>query len=437
MSNMTASATDSTPGISPAPVARVARARFLVVHDELELRLKLADIVRACWAQSKVDTCTRAAARATSAEHNEPYQSILAVIDFATPANAGSDPIEVLRHLREQASGVPLVVIASGGDERWAVRVIREGASDYWPLHALNATDLGVALREAARVQSVRRERRPNSGSESIFEVPGYRIVKRIAQSTRAIVYLAHSDELPQPMALKIQPISSGEAVSSGERDRFLRECQLLSKLNNRAVADVYDYGVTDRCFYLAMEYFPCGSLRERLRNPLTLEESLNYTLQIAVALKVLHKTGIFHRDLKPSNLMLTEDNRLVLIDFGLARSSLLRIDVTSPNERVGTPYYMSPEQIEGHEPDERCDIYSLGVILFEMLASAVPYAGHTVREILDQHRTAAIPQLPERAARYQPLINRMLAKAPAERFASADQLFDAMKELTQTPSVA
>ena len=434
---MTATATDASTNNSATPVARTARARFLVVHDELELRLKLADIVRACWAQSTVDTCTRAAVRATSAERNEPYQSILAVIDFAAPPNEGSGPIEVLQHLREQASGVPFVVIASGGDERWAVRAIREGACDYWPLHALNATDLGAALREAVRAQSARRERRANTGNESVFEVPGYRIVKRIAQSTRAIVYLAHSEVLPQPMALKIQPISSGEALSSGERDRFLRECQLLSQLNNRAVADVYDYGVTDRCFYLAMEYFPCGSLRERLRNPLTQEESFNYTLQIAVALKVLHKTGVFHRDLKPSNLMLTEDNRLVLIDFGLARSSLLRIDVTSPNERVGTPYYMSPEQIEGHEPDERCDIYSLGVVLFEMLAGAVPYAGHTVREILDQHRTAAIPLLPARAARYQPLVNRMLAKTPAERFASADQLIDAMKELTQTLPVA
>jgi len=431
---MTAAATEASSSASATPATpapRGARARFLVVHDELELRLKLADIVRECWPQATVDTCTQAAARGTSAERNEPYQAMLAVIDFAAPATETSGPMDAVQKLREQAGVVPFVVIASGGDERWAVRTMREGVADYWPLHALNAADLGVALREAVRAQTARRERRPSGGSESVFEVPGYRLVKRIAQSTRAIVYLAHSEQLPQPVALKIQPIRAAEAVSSGDRERFLRECQLLSKLNNRAVADVYDYGVTDRCFYLAMEYFPCGSLRERLRNPLTQEESFNYTLQLAVALKVLHKSGVFHRDLKPSNLMLTEDNRLVLIDFGLARSSVLRIDVTSPNERVGTPYYMSPEQIEGHEPDERCDLYSLGVVLFEMLAGAVPYAGHTVREILDQHRTAAIPQLPERAARYQPLVTRLLAKSPADRFASADQLIEAMKELT------
>jgi serine/threonine-protein kinase PpkA len=432
---MTAAATESSlsaPAAAPTPAARAARARFLVVHDELELRLKLADIVRESWPQATVDTCTQAAARGTSAERNEPYQAMLGVVDFSAPAAEGAGPIETVQKLREQAGGVPFVVIASGGDERWAVRVMREGVADYWPLHALNAASLGDALREAVRAQAARRERRSAAGTESVFEVPGYRLVKRIAQSTRAIVYLAHSEELPQPVALKIQPIRAAEAVSSGDRERFLRECQLLSKLNNRAVADVYDYGVTDRCFYLAMEYFPCGSLRERLRNPLTQEESFNYTLQLAVALKVLHKSGVFHRDLKPSNLMLTEDNRLVLIDFGLARSSVLRIDVTSPNERVGTPYYMSPEQIEGHEPDERCDLYSLGVVLFEMLAGAVPYAGHTVREILDQHRNAAIPQLPERAVRYQPLIDRLLAKSPADRFASADQLIDAMKELNQ-----
>lgn len=435
---MTATATENAASAPPpAPAARAARARFLVVHDELELRLKLADMVRACWAQATVDTCTRAAVRGNSAERNEPYQAVLAVIDFAALPHDDAGPLGVLQTLRDQADGVPVVVIASGGDERWAVKAMREGIADYWPLHALNAADLGVALHETVRARALRRERRSAAASDSIFEVPGYRIVKRIAQSTRAIVYLAHSEELPQPVALKIQPIGSGEPVSSNERDRFLRECQLLSKLNNRAVADVYDYGVTDRCFYLAMEYFPCGSLRERLRNPLSEAEALNYTLQIAVALKVLHKTGVFHRDLKPSNLMLTEDNRLVLIDFGLARSSVLRIDVTSPNERVGTPYYMSPEQIEGHEPDERCDLYSLGVILFEMLAGAVPYAGTTVREILDQHRTASIPQLPERVARIQPLVDRLLAKSPAERFASADQLLESLKEIAQSTPVS
>ena len=432
---MTASVTESPAGataLPSAPAARTARARFLVVHDELELRLKLADMVRAGWAQSTVDTCTCAAARGTSVERSEPYQALLAVVDFSVSAGEDSGPMETLQKLHDQADGVPLVVIASGGDERWAVKSMRAGAADYWPLHALNANDLGAALRATVQARAARRDRRSGDRGESIFEVPGYRIVKRIAQSTRAIVYLAHSDELPQPVALKIQPIGSGEPLPSSERDRFLRECQLLSKLNNRAVADVYDYGVTDRCFYLAMEYFPCGSLRERLRNPLSEAEALNYTLQIAVALKVLHKTGVFHRDLKPSNLMLTEDNRLALIDFGLARSSLLRIDVTSPNERVGTPYYMSPEQIEGQEPDERCDLYSLGVILFEMLAGSVPYAGHTVREILDQHRSASIPQLPERVARMQPLVDRLLAKSPAERFASADQLIESLKELTQ-----
>jgi serine/threonine-protein kinase PpkA len=434
---MTAAAKDAaTP--APAPAQRSARARFLVVHDELELRLKLADLVRECWAQATVDTCTRAAVRGTSAERNEPYQAMLAVVDFAVPTVPdAAGPMEAIQKLRQQASGVPLVVIASGGDERWAVRAMREGIADYWPVHALNATDLGAALREAVRAQTARRDRKAANTTDSILEVPGYRLVKRIAQSTRAIVYLAHSDQMPQPVALKIQGIRTGESVSTGDRDRFIRECQLLSKLNNRAVADVYDFGVTERCFYLAMEYFPCGSLRERLRNPLTQEETFNYMLQLAVALKVLHKSGVFHRDLKPSNLMLTEDNRIVLIDFGLARSSVLRIDVTSPNERVGTPYYMSPEQIEGHEPDERCDLYSLGVILFEMLAGAVPYAGHTVREILDQHRSAEVPKLPERAARYQPLIDKLLAKSPDDRFASADQLIDAMKVLTQEAPAA
>jgi serine/threonine-protein kinase PpkA len=222
--------------------------------------------------------------------------------------------------------------------------------------------------------------------------------------------------------------------VSQEHRQRFLRECDLLSKLNHRAIADVIDFGVTDEFCFLVLEYFPCGSLRDRLRNPVSEAEAVNYAVQIGEALHVVHLASIVHRDLKPSNFMLTEDNRLVLIDFGLARSSLASLAITRSNMSVGSPYYVSPEQVDGQEPDVRCDLYSYGAVIYEMLTGSVPFRGKTIMEIIEQHRTAPIPKLPSTLKKYQSLIDRLLAKNPAERYASAQEVIVNLRALAPAP---
>jgi serine/threonine protein kinase len=140
-----------------------------------------------------------------------------------------------------------------------------------------------------------------------------------------------------------------------------------------------------------------------------------------------VHAARIVHRDLKPSNLMLTDDNRLVLIDFGSARTQLTPGDESRPEDCTGTPYYVCPEQTADSEPDARGDLYSLGIVLFEMLAGRVPYIGKNLAEILAAHRSNAIPRLPERLQAYQPIVNRLLAKNPQDRYADAGQFLDAL----------
>jgi serine/threonine protein kinase len=252
-------------------------------------------------------------------------------------------------------------------------------------------------------------------------QIAGYRLVKTIAESNVAAVYLARNDDLPQPVALKVQALKGRYVVSEADRQRFVRECQILSALNHRSIADVLDFGITDECLYLALEYFPCGSLRDRLKNPVSEADAVNYARQIGEALAVLHAAHVVHRDLKPSNLMLTDDNRVILIDFGSACMQLEASDLSRSDLCTGTPYYVCPEQINNREPDGRGDLYSLGVVLYEMLAGSLPFVGQTLADIFAGHRSAPVPRLPQRVARYQGVVDRLLAKEAADRYASAN----------------
>jgi serine/threonine protein kinase len=176
---------------------------------------------------------------------------------------------------------------------------------------------------------------------------------------------------------------------------------------------------------YLALEYFPCGSLRDRLKNPVSEADAINYARQIGEALQVLHAARVVHRDLKPSNLMLTDDNRVILIDFGSARMKLEENELSRSDLCTGTPYYVCPEQILNRDPDGRGDLYSLGVVLFEMLTGTLPYVGNNLTEIFAGHRSAPVPRLPQSVLRYQPIIDRLLAKEPGDRYPSAALFLD------------
>jgi DNA-binding NarL/FixJ family response regulator len=397
----------------------------LIVHDDLDLRLKVADLLRKAGTQRRFDSATLAAFHAMTVEEMRRYAALFFVLEFAD-TTAGSDSLLSLSRLRSQIPRFPIFVIARSGDERCAVRSLKAGATDYWPIHSISLPEIALALREVDAAASRPAPSSPPAGSRSsesyvkpIAPVTGYRLVKTLYESDARAVYLAEHRESPELVALKMQRLAG---VSSDDCKRFLRECKLLSQLNNRAIANVIDFGTTDEVCYLALEYFPCGSLRDRLRNPLSEAEAVNYGTQICEALRVMHAASIVHRDLKPSNLMLTQDNRLVMIDFGLARSSVVEFEITRPDTSLGSPYYVAPEQIEGQQPDARSDLYSLGVVLYEMLTGTVPFRGKSVADIVQAHLSAPVPRLPASRRQYQSLIDRLLAKAPANRFASAQE---------------
>jgi tRNA A-37 threonylcarbamoyl transferase component Bud32/CheY-like chemotaxis protein len=407
--------------VSAPPAAAVTPLplRMLLVGDDLAIRLRLADLLAPHCPGASIDTTSLRAAIDLGARVRD-YAAAIVVIDFAPP-KAPPDPVGIVRELRALNRSLAVIVLGSGGDERAAVRALRAGAHDYWPLHRLDPPELVAVLREQARGQAGATTR-----AAALPTLPGYRIVKELVRSARAKLYLADSEELGERVAVKVHRHTDGDA-STEDRERFMRECRLLSQLNHPSIADVYDFGVTDECHWLAMEYFPCGSLKARLQHPLTEAEAVSYAEQIGEALGAVHAAGIVHRDLKPSNVMVRADDRLALIDFGLARPALAPSSVTSPNIRVGSPYYMAPEQIEGLPPDARCDLYALGVLLHELLTGQLPYAGQSVAEVLEAHRRARPPRLPESLGRYQSLLDRLLAKRPPERVPSAQAFLDAL----------
>jgi serine/threonine protein kinase len=212
--------------------------------------------------------------------------------------------------------------------------------------------------------------------------------------------------------------------------DRFLREYELVAHLDHPNIARIYDIGVADDHLFLAMEYFPGGDLRSRMREPLPWRTALAYLRQLAEALGALHEIGVLHRDVKPGNVLLREDGSVAFIDFGLARQLRLESDITGEGAIFGTPHYMSPEQGHGQALDERSDLYSLGVVLYEMLTGEKPFVADSPMGVIYHHANAPIPRLPAPLAHLQQLLDSLLAKRPDDRPATAAEIVARIVEL-------
>jgi serine/threonine-protein kinase PpkA len=250
--------------------------------------------------------------------------------------------------------------------------------------------------------------------------IEGYRFLQTVARSPKSEIHVAQSIELGHNVAVKVLRTGPLSTADAGEEERFERERQLLMRIKHPSIVDVYDWGHGEDFRYIVTEYFPSGSLELRIRNLMTVKDSIDIFVQIAGALVAVHAAGLCHRDLKPANVMMRQDGRVVLIDFGLAKRVDNATQLTSAGEVRGSPYYISPEQADGSPVDQRCDIYSLGVMFYEMLTGQRPYRGTNVIAIIQAHRDDPIPQLPPDLARFQRLVDSMLAKNPADRFPSA-----------------
>ncbi len=270
------------------------------------------------------------------------------------------------------------------------------------------------------------------------LQIPGYRIIRKINQGGMSTVYLAIQMSVGRIVALKVMnPSLTNDPAFS---ERFQREATIVGQLSHPNIVAIYDIGRADDLNYIAMDCLPGGSVHDKMINGLTGEEALKVTKEIANALDHAHEKGYIHRDIKPENILFRADNSAVLSDFGVAKGIVGVSRMTHVGTVVGTPHYMSPEQARGQPVDSRSDLYSLGVVFFEMLTGALPYQGEDAVTIALKHISAPIPKLPIQYQTYQKLLEKFLAKDPNSRFQSGNEVSVAIDQLdasARTPYIS
>lgn len=260
------------------------------------------------------------------------------------------------------------------------------------------------------------------------LQIPGYRIIRKIAQGGMSTVYLAIQMSVGRIVALKVMSpnLTSDPAFS----ERFQREATIVGQLSHPNIVAIYDIGKQGDYNYIAMDYLPGGSVHNKMIAGLNAEEALRITKDIANALDHAHERGYVHRDIKPENILFREDGSAVLTDFGVAKTSVGVSRMTHVGTVVGTPHYMSPEQTRGQAVDARSDLYSLGVLFYEMLTGTLPYQGEDAVAIALKHISAPIPRLPPQFQAFQQILDLLLAKDPAQRFQSGKEITEAIEQI-------
>ncbi len=274
----------------------------------------------------------------------------------------------------------------------------------------------------------------PNPAKQQVFG--RYIIEEGIGGGGMADIFRAHDPRLDRPVAVKrLRPTLSGEEEV---RARFQREAQALAGLRHPHIVQVYDFGIEDNHYYMVMEFIDGYDLKEHLNNlqaagqTLSREESLRIATCVADALDYAHQRGMIHRDVKPSNILLTNDEGVFLTDFGVVRL-LDQAGLTQAGAFLGTLAYMAPELIEGQQTDQRSDVYSLGVVLYEMVTGHLPFKGRTPIEIV-KHQLEGPPPAPSSINPVLPhavdaVVLKALAFDPNDRYSSAGELADALRK--------
>ncbi len=440
--------------------------RILIVDENADFRAVLSEYLREGLA----------AAVLAAQKAGEPRPAALAVKEWHPPAQgvpqegkAGfkwnfdvllmdshiepADPVEWLTAARDGVKNFPPVVMLTSGHDADAMIVSATKLGVVDCLSRLELTPkrlyqaLSNAVTERRRKEVIEKSLRTDSyqilenapakpepahtevsGPPTVPPVPdaplirGYRIDAMIGEGGTAKVYLARRDSDDLQVVLKVlhpELSRDGRVV-----ERFMQEFSLIQKIRSAYVTRIFDLNYDDGRAYLAMEYFGAGDLRDRLRQDLSPVQALKIFAQIARALGAIHEAGVIHRDLKPHNIMFRDQNHLAIVDFGGAKSIDDKGGLTKIGHVVGTPNFMSPEQVMGLPLDMRSDLYALGVILHQLLTGRTLYQAANTSELMELHVSGPIPRLPAELAGFQKLLNKLVAKAPEHRFQSARELY-------------
>ncbi len=248
-----------------------------------------------------------------------------------------------------------------------------------------------------------------------MIDIPGYRIVSQLGSGGMSTVYLAIQQSVDREVALKV--MTPALAADPRYSERFLREARIAARLHHRHVVGIHDVGRSGDHHFIAMEYLSGGTVTTGDGRLPSVPAVLRVLREIAVALHYAHGKGVVHRDVKPDNILLREDGAAALTDFGIARATDAMSSMTRTGSVIGTPHYMSPEQARGQPLDGRADLYSLGIVLHELLVGEVPFQADDPLAVGIKHLTAPLPQLPDLLSPLQPILDGLMAKDREERF--------------------
>jgi CheY-like chemotaxis protein/tRNA A-37 threonylcarbamoyl transferase component Bud32 len=400
-----------------------AGVRVLIIDDDRDLRDLLGRYIHQRWADATVD-------------EYDPLERDLPGDDFPLGSYdviildymlGRGDGLEWLQRLKQRVDCPKVLFLTGAGNEIIAVRAMKAGADDYQRKQEMTRERLVTSLHELT-ADEVERTVSPELASRleghnlgAKLDIPGIKVLRLIGEGGTARVYLASRDGDDEPLVVKIlrrEIVADRNALA-----RFMAEYALVERIQSRHVARIYGHGDVDGHAYLVMEFFEGGDLNKRLAGqPLEAREALRLFRELTLALGDIHEKGILHRDLKPQNLMFREDGSLAIVDFGIAKH-VDGIDRTGAGEVLGTPRYMSPEQVQGRALDLRTDIYSAGVLLYQMLTGRHLFEGDTAVEVALQHLNKPPPLLPEPLQGYQPLLDKLLEKDRDARFRNADEV--------------
>ena len=348
-------------------------------------------------------------------------------------APAGGSGLDWLADGRARPLFPPVIYLLERPDEGASAIALEQGAIGAIAKSRIDHRLLAQLLREAESAQ--RRALgafRASPAAEKAYKfghtvIKGVRCIRAIASSAISTVYLAESEREAKLVVLKLLRQVPDSNDRGSTFDRFLQEYEIIRQIHHPNVVQIYELGVADDHAFILMEYFPAGDLRARMRRGIVPLAAVGILRQMAAALAAIHAAGVLHRDLKPGNVMMRADGTIALIDFGLAKQLSLEAEITATGEIFGTPYYMSPEQGHGRDVDARSDIYSLGVIFYEMLTGKKPFLAPTPMAVIYKHSHAPIPRLPEDLAAWQPLLDRLLGKEAQDRYQSASDIVTAI----------
>ncbi len=397
--------------------------RILIIDDDEDLRNLLAHYIRGRWADATVEGYDPLSHDMPDAAFPLGSYDVL-ILDYML---GRGDGLEWLQALKRRPDCPKVLFLTGAGNEIIAVRAMKAGADDYQRKQEMTREKLINSIRDltaGAMEKTVSPELAARMEGHSLGEkirIPGIRVLHLIGEGGTARVYLSSRERDDEPLVVKIlRPEITKDKKALA---RFMEEYAMVERIQSRHVARIHGHGQSDANAYLVMEFFEGGDLNKRLAGkPVAPEEALRLFRELMFALGEIHEKGILHRDLKPQNLMFRNDGSLAIVDFGIAKD-IAAVDRTGHGEILGTPRYMSPEQVQGRVLDLRTDIYSAGVLLYQMLTGKHLFDGETAVEVALHHLNTPPPPLPEALSRYQRLIDKLVEKDRDARFRNADEV--------------